>query len=192
MKKLVMIALAASTVIATPVAAQTVTGTVDITGSVAPKCLVVPGAGSTFGATVALGELAQADGTMRTDLSSLFSSVGGVGLETRVVCTTANPTIAVNATPLATAATADTGYDNSIDFRARVLVDTTTTNDVLFTNDSNDPDGSAVLIGGRLANNSGNNIKIEADMFRTGALTDLLVASPTYTGQIVVVIAPGS
>lgn len=187
-----MIALAASAVIASPAAAQTVTGTVDITGTVAPKCIVVPGAGSTFGTTVALGELAQADGTLRTDLATDFSSIGGAGLVTRVVCTTANPTIAVNATALATAAPADSGYDNSIDFTARVLVDTTTTNDVLFTNDSADPDGSAVLIGGRLANNGGDNITIEASNFRTGALTDLLVASNAYSGQIVVVIAPGS
>lgn len=190
MKKLVMIALAASTVIASPAFGQTVTGTVDITGSVAPKCLVVPGAGSTFGTTVNFGELALADGTLRTDLATAFSATAG--LEARVVCTSASPTIAVNATPLATTATADTGYDNSIDFTARVLVDTTTTNDVLFTNDSADPDGSAVAIGGRVANNGGNNVTIEANNFRTGALTDLLVASPTYTGQIVVVIAPGS
>ena len=70
MKKIVLTALAATTAfIAMPAAAQTVTGTVTLTGSVAPKCSVNPGAASTFSASVNFGELSQANGTLRAGLA---------------------------------------------------------------------------------------------------------------------------
>lgn len=194
MKKLAYLSVAAASAIAlaSPAAAQDVTGTVNITGSVAAKCLVVPGAGNTFGTTVALGELAQANGTLRTDLATLFSSVGGAGLEARVVCTSAAPTIAIDATEITSATPATTGYANRIDFTANVAVDTTTTNDVPFSNSSTGAALAATPIGGRLANTVGNNITISASNFATPTATDLLVAANDYTGQIVVVIAPGA
>lgn len=195
MKKIVLLALAASTVaVATPASAQTVTGTINLTGSVAPKCLVLPGNGSAFGPTAAiqLGELADATGKLRAS-STLESQINGVaGTTARVVCTSAAPTISVDATALATSATATTGYDNSIDFNANVVV-TTTTGSASFDNDSGSAALPATAIGGRVANNGGDNIVITTSNFRTdNPTTDLLVASPTYTGSIVVVIAPGA
>ncbi len=193
MKKLVLAAFAATamTAIATPAMAQTVTGTITLTGSVAPKCLVVPGNGGTFGTTINLGELADASGKLRAS-STIESQINGVtGTTARVVCTAATPTISVDATALATTATADTGYDNSIDFNAKVAV-TTTSGTANFANDSSAAALAATPIGGRVANNGGDNIVITTENFRTNASTDLLVASPTYTGSIVVVIAPGA
>lgn len=194
MKKLAYLSIAAASLfaIASPAAAQTVTGTVNITGTVAPKCLVVPGAGNTFGTTVALGELAAADGTLATDLSTRFSSIGATGLEARVVCTSAAPTIAVDATQITSATAATTGYANRIDYTAHVFVDTTSTSDVEFTNSSTGAALAATAIGGRLANNGGSNITITATNFATPAATDLLVAATDYSGQISIVIAPGA
>lgn len=184
MKKIALIALAASAAIATPAAAQTVTGTINLTGSVAAKCFVSPGNGSTFGETVAFGELAQADGTLRTDLATAFATRSAT-----VKCTSAVPTISVDATALATTATAASGYDNSIDFTANVAVSTTGTNNGPFTNDSANAALAATAIGSSLANTS-SNINITTSNYRTNNATDLLVASPTYAGSIVVVIAP--
>ena len=192
MKKIVLLALAASTVaVATPASAQTVTGTIDLTGSVAPKCLVLPGAGDTFGTTtsIQLNELAGPDGTLRTGIAADVNS--NVAMTARVVCTTANPNISVATTALATLAPADTNYDNSIDFKASVAVVTTGTNNGPFFNDSANPPLASTPIGSRLAN-SGNNVTITTSNFRTNALTDLLVADPTYTGKIVVLISPGT
>jgi hypothetical protein len=186
MKKFALLALAASAAIATPAAAQTVTGTINLTGSVAPKCFVVPGNGSTFGSTVAFGELAVADGTLRTDLATAFGTQSF-----SVLCTTANPTISVDSTALATAAPSATGYDNSIDFNATVTLTTVSANAGPFSNDSSAAPLAATAVGSRLSNGSGN-INITTSNYRTGALSDLLVASPTYTGSIVVVIAPGA
>jgi hypothetical protein len=186
MKKLVLLALAASTVaVATPAAAQSVTGTINLTGSVAPKCFV-DGGGDTFGTTHAFGELAIATGTLRTDLATSF------GTKTfSVLCTTANPTISVDSTALATVAPAATGYDNSIDFEASVVLTTTSANSGPFVNDSSNAALAATPVGSRLANGSGN-IAVTTSNYRTFAPTDLLVASPTYVGSIVIVIAPGT
>jgi len=192
-KKFMLMALGAGSMIAiaAPAAAQNVTGTVNITGSVAPKCLVVPGNGSTFGTTVALGELADTTGKMRTDLAASFNA--SAGLTARVVCTSAAPTISVDADPI-TAATAlgGGGYDNSIDFTASVAVTTTAGAAGPFTNDSAAAAGADTAIGGRLANNGSDNIAISASNFRTDTATDLLAADPTYTGKITVVIKPGA
>lgn len=188
MRKLALIALASSAaMVAVPAAAQDVTGTINLTGSVAPKCLVLPGAGSTFGETVAFGELAQGDGTLRTDLATTFGTKNY-----RVVCTTANPTISVDSTALATATSAPSGYDNSIDFQASVALTTTGTNNGPFADDSSTAALSATAIGSRLANNGSNNIAVTTSNYRTDNATDLLVAATDYAGSIVIVIAPGT
>lgn len=192
MKKLLGLSVAASLLtLANPALAQDVTGTVNITGTVAPKCLVVPGAGNSFETTVALGELAQADGRLATDLATRFQSIGGAALQARVVCTTPAPTISIDATEITSAAPAASGYANRIDFTANVAV-TTVSSEVAFANSSTVGALAATPIGGRLANNGSNNISITASNFATPNVNDLLVAATDYTGRIVVVIAPGA
>lgn len=176
--------------IATAVSAQSVTGTVNITGSVAPKCAVTQGGGGTFSSTVALGELAQADGRLATDLAARFAA-SPASLQASVVCTAAAPTIAVDATEITSATASATGYANRIDFIARVAVDTVTQTGVPFTNDSRNAAGTATPIGARIANNS-NNIRITATDFGTAQASDLLVAANDYSGRISIVIAPGA
>lgn len=192
MKKLLALSAAASLMtISSTAFAQDVTGTVNITGTVAPKCLVVPGAGNSFETTVALGELAQADGRLATDLAARFGTNGGAGLQARVVCTTPAPTISVDATAITSAAPAASGYSNRIDFTANVAV-TTVSSENSFSNSSTAAPLAATPIGGRLANNGNSNIAITASNFATPNVSDLLVAATDYTGRIVVVIAPGA
>lgn len=185
MKKFAFLAAATAAVLATPAMAQNVTGTINLTGSVAAKCSVTPGDGSTFTDTVAFGELAQANGTLRTNLATTFGTKSFT-----VKCNTGTPTVSVDATALATAAPASTGYDNSIDFQASVAVTAVgPTNNGPFLNDSSAVATPAAPVGSALAN-SANNVQITTSNYRTNNATDLLVASPTYTGSIVVVIAP--
>lgn len=192
MNKFTRLALATLSMlaIASPAAAQTVSGTVNITGSVAPKCLVLPGAGNSFGTLIALGELAQADGRLATDLSSRFSSIGGTGLTARVVCTSANPTVSVDTLEITSSTPATTGYANRIDFAARVALSVTPSGIDTISNDSRDTATGPTALTGRLANNGNSNITITADTFGTPVATDLLVAG-SYTGRIDIVIAPG-
>lgn len=196
MKKLAYLSIAAASAIAlaSPAAAQDVTGTVNITGTVTAKCLVVPANSDDFTANVDLGELAQDDGTLEATgtLESRFLSSGGTALEARVVCTSAAPTISVDATEITTPTAVAAGYTNRIDYTAHVFVDTTSTSDIEFTNSSTAGALAATPIGGRLANNGGSNISITATNFATANADDLLVAANNYTGQIVVVIAPGA
>lgn len=183
MKKLLILA-APLAVFATPAMAQSVNGTITLNGSVASKCFVDPGNGNTFSATVNFGELAQANGTLRTDLATAFGTKSFT-----VKCNSGSPTISVDANPLATAAAGSTGYDNSIDYTASVALVTTGTNNGPFTNDSANAAGTATAVGSGLANST-NNVNITTTNYRTNSATDLLVASPTYTGNILVTISP--
>ena len=92
MNKILLTALAAASAlaIATPAAAQSVSGVVDITGSVADKCIVTddgtPPSGS-FGGTVNLGALDDTDGTLKDSsvLAAAFSAAGAANLTYRIV-----------------------------------------------------------------------------------------------------------
>lgn len=190
MKTTFSIFAAGVAMIAAPAFAQDSTGTITITGSVAPKCLVASDSGNSFGATIGLGELTGTNGKLRTNVATSFNA--GEGRTARVVCTSGAPTISVDANAITAATAADTGYDNSIDFTASVLVTTTGTSPAEFTNDSaSEPRVDSLIGGGRLANDGNDNIVITARNFRTNGSNDLLVADPTYTGSIVVVIKPG-
>lgn len=192
MKKIALIAMTVAAAIATPAMAQTtdVTGTINITGSVAPKCFVIGEAvGSTFTANVPMGELAQADGTLKdsTTLSNTFASVGGAALDARVLCTSATPSVSVKAEPLVNTVAAPTGYDNTVDYRADVafsLVGGTTQN-------VNDPSTDAVATTDTLSarlNGTGTNVRVRTSNWSaTGTLV-----SGSYAGKITVVIAPGA
>lgn len=183
MKKIALVAIAASALSATPAFAD-VTGTINLTGSVAAKCVVDGGPGTTFTDNVNFGELAQTDGTMRTDLASTFGTRSFT-----VKCNSGAPKISVDADPLATTATAATGYANTINYTASVALTLTGTNNGPFTNASDAAAGTATSVGSPLAN-SAQNVQITTSGYHTTNLTDLLVASNNYTGKITVVIAP--
>ncbi len=190
MKKIALIAMTAAAVIATPAMAQDVTGTINITGSVAKKCFVLNGSAvsSTFGTTVALGELAKSDGTLRasTDLSSAFATAGGSALDAQVVCTSATPSVSVTAEPLANTVTADTGYDNSIDYRADVTL-TTVAGDVTVNAPSSNIAATTTNLTSRLTG-TGTNVKVRTSNWTA----DGVLVAGSYTGKITVVIAPGA
>lgn len=193
MKKIALLALTAAAVVATPAAAQ-VTGTINITGSVAVKCMVVSGgqASSTFGTTVALGELAQANGTVEdsTTLATRFNSVGGAGLSAHVVCTSADATVTVDADPLVSpsGASAPTGYTNTVNYQADVTF-TKTTGTTLVSNDSTAGGSTSSALGGRFAA-TGSNISVATSNWRTPGTGDLLTSGTDYAGKIVITVSP--
>jgi hypothetical protein len=184
MKKIAFLAAAACAALATPAMAQNVTGTITLNGNVAAKCSVTPGNGNTFGETVNFLELAQANGTLRSGLSTDFGTRSAT-----VVCNTGTPKISVDANPLATGGAAPAGYDNSIDYTASVAVTTTAANNGPFANATTAAPLAATAIGGGSLANSVNNVNITTTGYATGAATDILVAG-AYTGNIVVVISP--
>lgn len=192
MKKIALLALTAAAAFATPAAAQTVTGTINITGSVQAKCTVVSTspAGSTFGTTVNLGELAQADGTLATDLATRFGTEGGAGLQAKVVCTSPDATVTVNADPLVSpsGAGAPTGYSNTVHYQADVTF-TKTTGTTLVSNDTTAAAASSSPLGGRLSATA-TNVSVATSNWRTPSAGDLLTAGTDYSGKIVVTVSP--
>ncbi|HET9638397.1 MAG TPA: hypothetical protein VFP12_04245 [Allosphingosinicella sp.] len=196
MNKILLTALAAASAlaIASPAAAQSVTGIVNITGNVDSKCIVADAGantgGGSFGGTVALGNLAQADGTMATDLATRFNSTGATNLNYKIVCTSANTSVAVDADPIVAATgLAQAGYANRIDYKATVAVTLVGGPGTPVENDSAAAATAAVNQGGRLAATS-TNISVSASNFRTANATDILVADPSYTGKITIVVSP--
>ena len=187
MKKIATLALLASAAIASPAMAQTVTGTINITGTVQAKCLVVPGNGNTFGTTVAMGELSQADGTLKTSatLSSTFASVGGTGLTAQVVCTSANPDVSVLSEPLVNTVAADPGYDNSVDYTADVTF-TRVGGTTLVSDASAVPAASTATLASRLTG-TGTNVSVAT----SGWTASGVLVAGSYAGKITIVIAPG-
>lgn len=194
MKKIALLALTAAAVFATPAAAQTVTGTINITGSVEAKCMVVSGgnASSTFGTTVALGELAQANGTLKDSatLAGTFNTVGGAGISAHVVCTSADATVTVDADPLVSPSGngAPTGYTNTVHYQADVTF-TKTSGTVLVSNDTTAAAATSSALGGRFAA-TGSNISVATSSWRTPASGDLLTSGTDYAGKIVVTVSP--
>lgn len=195
MKKLVFAALVASAAIASPAAAQVVTGTVNITGSVPAKCTVLaPTAGSTFGGTVAMGDLSQANGTLKPTgtLSATFGSVNAAALVAKVVCTSANATVSVTSTPLVSpsGAGAPTGYSNRVDFQADVTFSRASLAALVVSDDSATAAATTSALGGRLDASAANNVSIAATNWRTPSATDILTSGTDYSGSIVVTITP--
>lgn len=183
---------------AIPAMAQSTSGTINVTGTVAGRCAVVAPDGSgtaSFTGTIGLGQLDQDDGTLSTTLENTSSSApGGAAFQTRVVCTAANVQIDVIADTLAAGtrnAVQDAGYANEINYTAELDV-------ALAAGGSGTVSYSTAAGGvadsdtvGRLAA-SGNNVTVRAYGFATkGSATRLLVAGD-YTSTITVNIAPAA
>lgn len=192
MKKIALIAMTAAAAIATPAMAQTtdVTGTIIITGTVAKKCFVQGGtSGSTFGTTVALGELSKDDGTLKdaSELSNTFNTVGTTGIDARVVCTSATPNVSVLAEPLLNSAATADGYTNRVNYTADVKFKLAGGTDQTVSDASIDTAATTGTLGTRLLG-TGTNIQVRTSNW---AATGVLV-SGSYAGKITVVVAPGA
>ena len=194
MKKYLMIGAAIVSATTVPATAQTVTGTINITGTVTSKCAVVGGASSsTFTDNVNLGELAKPDGTLEASgtLAARFVSTnGGATPAFRVVCNSATPAVAVDATELTTTGSVGGGYTNRIDYVAHVAVARASGGTTTVDNATTGAATAATPVGSAISGAAGNNVTVTADNFTTpGGATTLLVAG-TYNGLIAVTITP--
>ena len=185
MKKFVIAAAAATSLglIASPAAAQSASGTVNVTGSVAAKCT----ASTPIGGNIVLNELAQSDGTV----DSAFSNASNLFLDFTVRCTSPNPGLSLNATALANGTTgAGNGYADTVHYTSTLAAQKAgggvasinyTTADVL-------PAASTGAIGDRLAN-VGDNIRVTVSNGTTTNTGDLLTAG-SYSGTITLTVSP--
>jgi hypothetical protein len=202
MKKIVLAALAASSaLIAMPAAAQTVTGTVNVTGSVANKCSVVqPGGASsaTFSGTIALGALDDPDGTLRDNLiaSTTAAPADGLHVTTRVVCNTSAPVVTISATAMQiSGGTLDgtTGYSDTINYTAQVEVDEVgATSEFRRVNTLSGPvaPGATGALAASISPSAADNVDVSVYALASeGANTNVLAAG-SYLGVVTVTISP--
>lgn len=204
MKKILFAALAASSaLIAVPAAAQTVTGTVNVTGTVGNRCSVVLPAGassSTFSGTIALGTLDDADGTLRDNLigSTTAAPADGLHVTTRVVCNTAAPVVTISATAMQVAGgtlTGATGYSDTINYIAQVEVDkvgATSEFRRYNTATSAAPAGSTATgaLTAPISPAAGDNVDVSVFALASeGANTNVLAAG-NYLGVVTVTVSP--
>jgi hypothetical protein len=205
MKKIILAALAASAAfVATPAAAQ-VTGTVTVTGTVVGRCSVVTEAGGagtgTFSGTLDLMTLDDPDGTLRDNLedSTAAAVADGLTVATRVVCTSATPTVEISATKLRTGdgTLGVNGYSDDIDYTAQVVVNTASggLQDRHYnTGTGAAPAGEAAsgALTDRIAAGAANNVTVSVyDLAAENGNLSLLNAG-TYNGTITVSIQPGA
>ncbi|WP_295631402.1 hypothetical protein [Novosphingobium sp.] len=173
--------------------AQSTTGTVNLTGSVASRCgVAASGSGTSLDQTVALGELAAANGTLRSGIEGQFANaVAAIS----VVCNTAAPTVSISASPLSAQTNTGTppaGFANAVAFTATVSFLTTASAPVVLSTASGSSASHTLSAGeGRIANSPGN-VVLTASAFHTAGAADILVADASYKGSIAVTIAPGA
>jgi hypothetical protein len=175
---------------AQPAAAQDVSGTITIEGTVSDKCIVTdPGdnPGPDFGGFIDLGPIDDTDGTLR-NIGTIAAANNLSDLSFRVVCTTATPSVSVTAAPMVNPTGLVTaGYANTVHFTADAnfsVVGGTDTFTVI-------TDGTSTAGGtltDRLATGA-DNVQVDLSNFRTPAPAEVLTAG-TYTGTVLITISP--
>lgn len=168
-----------------PALAQSATGSVQVTGTVASKCT----AQSPITGTINLGELAKSDGTVD---SAFTSNSGGLTRSFSVVCTSANVQIAVSANALNNTSDQTTGggYTGRVHYTSTLTAQkagggaqtaTYTTADVL-------PSASTASLGDRLKN-AANNLTLTVSSGATTNAADLLKAG-SYESTVSITVNP--
>lgn len=180
---------------AAPALAQTTTGTIVINGTVTAKCATTPGGGSTFGDTVGLNELADANGLLEAALSGSSAAAPAFSRSFSLTCTGANFGVSVEAETLANTdvALAPTGYTRAAEFTGRVSLDLISPSAGASTLDLDDASAVAGANTGSsgpgnfLANSAGN-VRVSGYGFSTPAGA-IMVAGP-YQGRIIITVSP--
>lgn len=170
MRKLILLS-APLALLASPAMAQStsVTGTVDINGSVAGRCMfTVPSK------TISLGEISlAADGKLDV------TKVNGRNETLTGWCNNTAASMTVTSTALTNGTSAPAGFDNRVDYTATAVTGSTSAND------------SSVTAGAGAASNVGlftGNIVVT--LSNASSPTNGLMVAGTYTGNVVVTLTP--
>ena len=170
MRKLILLS-APLALMASPAMAQStsVTGTVDINGSVAGRCMfTVPSK------TISLGEISlAADGKLDV------SRVNGRNETLTGWCNNTTASMTVTSTALTNSTTAPTGFDNRVDYTATAVTGSTSANDTSLTAGA----GAASNVGLFTGN-------IVVTLSNASSPTNGLMVAGTYTGNVVVTLTP--
>lgn len=108
---------------AAPASAQSVSGQVNVSGFVSPRCGASFEGDSTFSGAITLGELSQTDATLSTSLANTTTSAPAGEVLFTVGCTTTASTVTLSATRLSNPATQPgPTSSNEIDYTAEIKI----------------------------------------------------------------------
>ena len=186
MKKILTLALLASAAIATPALAQSASGTVAVTGTVAGKCTAI----TPITGTITLGELANSGGTI---ISGFTNVTGTLTRSFTVICTSSNASITVSSTNLVNSADATTanGYTGTVHYTSTLTAQKAgggADASAVYTSADALPAATTVSLADRLKN-AANNVTVTVSNGTTTNATDLLKAG-TYNSTITITVAP--
>ena len=176
-------------------ASAQVTGTVQVTGQVTGKCVVIGGEGGpgAFNGVIALGELDQADGTLAPGLhGSTLASPSGPVVLAQVNCNSSAPTVALSATRLTDGAPeASASFSSTIDYTAAAIVNLAAggATNVAYTTASALPPATQKQLSGPLSNQPGD---VEVEVFGLTPDNGLasFLTSGDYSATVTVTITP--
>jgi hypothetical protein len=168
MRKLLILA-APLTVLASPVAAQSVDGTVDINGSVAGRCMfTLPNK------TISLGEIA-----MSSNGKLDPAKVNGRSETLEGWCNNTSASMTVTTTELTNAVAAATGFDNRVDYTATAVANSASASDSSLTAGAGAPGTPGMFTGSIVVTLSG-----------ASSPTGGLMVAGGYSGNVVVTLTP--
>lgn len=159
--------------IASPVLAQSSTGTVSIDGSVAGRCLF-----TTPNRTISLGELALS-GSGATAGKLDVSKVNGRNETLVGWCNNAAATMTVTTTQLTNPLSATTGFDNRVDYTGTAVANSVSANDSSLTAGAGSPSTVGMFNG-----------NVVVTLSAASSPNSGLMVAGTYTGNVVVTLAP--
>lgn len=172
MRKLLILA-APFVALASPALAQSSTGTVDINGSVAGRCLfTVPNQ------TISLGELALG-GTGSTAGKLDVTRVNGQSRTLVGWCNNTAATMSVTTTQLTNPATTVAGFDNRIDYTATAVANSISASDSSLVAGA----GTASTVGMFTGN-------VVVTLSAASSPTNGLLVAGSYTGNVIVTLTP--
>ncbi|MFO1255489.1 MAG: hypothetical protein U1E37_07445 [Sphingomonadaceae bacterium] len=171
MRKSLIIAALPAVLAASPALAQSATGTVDITGSVAGRCMfTLPNK------TISLGEISLASNG-KLDVSK----VNGRNETLTGWCNNTAASMTVTSTQLTTPTAATTGFDNRVDYTATATANSVSATDTSLTAGA----GSGSTVG----QFSGD---ILVTLSAASSPTNGLMVAGSYTGNVQVTLTPST
>ena len=168
MRKLMLLAIPA-VVLASPAFAQSATGTVNIDGSVAGRCMfTLPNA------TISLGEISLASNGKLDP-----AKVNGRTATLTGWCNNTSASMSVTTTQLTTGTSAPTGFDNRVDYTGTAVTGTVSAADSSLTAGAGTPSTVGLFTGNIVVTLSG-----------ASSPSNGLMVAGTYTGNVVVTLTP--
>lgn len=169
MRKFIILALPAALIASPALAQSAVTGTVDINGSVAGRCMfTLPNA------TISLGEISLASNGKLDP-----SKVNGKNAALTGWCNNTAATMSVTTTELTTGTAATTGFDNRVDYTGTAVANVISASDSSLTAGA----GSASTVGQFTGD-------IVVTLGSASSPTSGLMVAGAYTGNVLVTLTP--